>query len=62
MSTLSVVRRVVETKARNFDKETLHCIIVYEPGITKEDVKRENRLSKRHYVLVSDGEKYEFKK
>lgn len=56
-----MARRVVETKAKSVDHEHLVRIIVYEEGIKKEQTKKENFFSKRHYVLVPNGKGYDFK-
>lgn len=54
-------RRVVETKGISIDREILLRVVVYEPGVKKEDVKKENNLTKRHFVLIPNGNGYEFK-
>ena len=55
-------RRVITHTARSVDKEKLTIISIYEPGINKQQVKLENRYSKKHEVLVSNGDSYRFKK
>lgn len=54
-------RRVVETRAKSIDHEPLVIITVFEEGIKKEQTKKENFYSKRHYVLVPNGKGYDFK-
>lgn len=55
------MRRVVYTKARSIDHEPLQIVTVYPDGTKKEEVKRENKLTKQHSVLVWTGQTYEFK-
>ena len=54
-------RRVITHTARSVDKEKLTIISIYEPGINKQQVKLENRYSKKHGVLVSNGDSYRYK-
>ena len=54
-------RRVVIHAARSVDDEKLIVVSVYEPGINKQQIKLENRYSKKHEVLVSNGESYRYK-
>jgi hypothetical protein len=43
------------------DHEKLSVIIIEQEGINKESLKKENKCSKTHEVLVSNGLLYEFK-
>ncbi len=54
-------RRVVEHTAVTVDRDPLVVVTVYETGINKEKVRELNEFSKRHGVLVSDGERYAWK-
>lgn len=56
-----MVRRVVEHEALSVDREKLIVVTIYEPGISKEQVKKFNRFSKRHDVLVPGADGYEWK-
>lgn len=57
-----MTRRVVETSAASFDRELLQVIVIYEEGTRKQDIRKENRLSKRHGVLYKKvSGAYEFK-
>ncbi|TDQ35255.1 hypothetical protein [Aureibacillus halotolerans] len=56
-----MTRRVVETKAVSADRERLLVVTVYEEGINKEFIRRQNIYSKRHDVLVKSGSQYDFK-
>ncbi|NGP45996.1 hypothetical protein G4V62_13945 [Bacillaceae bacterium SIJ1] len=56
-----MTRRVVETGAVSPDREKLLVITVYEEGVNKQSVRRQNIYSKRHGVLVRCGEQYDFK-
>jgi hypothetical protein len=44
------------------DYEKLSVVIVEQEGINKEQLKKENRCSKKHSVLLSNGHLYEFKR
>jgi hypothetical protein len=57
-----MARRVVETNAVYLERELLQVIVIYEENVKKEEIRKENRLTKRHGVLiqrVAGG--YEFK-
>ncbi len=54
-------RRISEHEARSAEGEKLQVVVIHPEGVNKEQVKKENRFSKRHRVLVSNGFKYEFK-
>jgi hypothetical protein len=54
-------RRVTEHQAKSRDGEKLQVVVIHQEGINKEQVKKENRYSKRHSVLVLSGHKFEFK-
>lgn len=56
-----MVRRVTSHYGRSKDGEQLQIVVCYEPGVTKEQVKKENRYSKKHQVLVGDGHFYRYK-
>lgn len=49
-----MTRRVTVHKAESVDHEELVVWTVYEPGLNKEQVKKINRFSKRHYVLIDN--------
>lgn len=55
-----MTRRVTMHKSQSVDRDDLVVLTVYEPGINKESVKKINKYSKRHYVLVPDKENYEW--
>jgi hypothetical protein len=57
-----VTRRVVEYQAKSEDHENLKVVIIEREGINKEQLKKENRCSKKHSVLLSNGHIYEFKR
>lgn len=54
-------RRVITHTARSVDKEKLTIISIYEPGVSKQQIKLDNRYSKKHEVLVSNGDSYRYK-
>lgn len=56
-----MARRVVETKAVSLDRELLQIIVVFEEGVKKQDIRKENPYSKRHGVLYKSYGAYEFK-
>ena len=57
-----MARRVVETSKVSFDQEQLKVLIVYPEGTKKQDIRKENRLTKRHGVLFKKvSGAYEFK-
>jgi len=55
-----MIRRVTEHQAKSIDREYLSVLTIYEPGINKEQVKKINKYSKKHHVLVSRQDKYEW--
>lgn len=57
-----MVRRVTEHTARNREGERLQVVTVYPVGVKKEQIKKENRYSKRHFVLSGNGKRFEFVK
>jgi hypothetical protein len=56
-----LTRRVVKYRTISRDRELLDIIIIEQEGINKESLKKENKCSKTHEVLVSNGPLYEFK-
>lgn len=56
-----MTRRVLEQGYHTLDRERLVTITIFEPEANKEDVKAVNGYSKRHWVLVLNGDSYEFK-
>jgi hypothetical protein len=54
-------RRVMTYERVSNDYEKLSVVIVEQEGINKEQLKKENRCSKKHSVLLSNGHLYEFK-
>lgn len=58
---LLVARRVVVTKAVSLDREVLQVLTVYEEGLGKQEVRKENPYSKKHGVLYPRGKSYEYK-
>ena len=56
-----MIRRVLEQGYHTIDNERLLTITVYEPGVDKKTVRKENPYSKRHAVLVECQGKFEFK-
>lgn len=57
-----MIRRVAEHKAITLDGDVLTIITIFEPGASKETIKRETRYSKRHDVLVNNGNFYDYNK
>lgn len=57
-----MTRRVTLHKRKSVDGEELMICTIYENGIDKERIKKENVYSKRHFVLAKRGEGYEFVK
>jgi hypothetical protein len=55
------LRRVVEHQYRTSESDLLQVVTVFEEGLSKEDIKKENRYSKHHQVLVRDKDFYYFK-
>jgi hypothetical protein len=55
-------RRVMTYERVSNDYENLSVVIVEQEGINKEQLKKENRCSKKHSVLLSNGHLYEFKR
>lgn len=59
---MGVARRVVETNATSLERELLQVIVIYEEGARKQDIRKANRLTKRHGVLYKKASgTYEFK-
>lgn len=56
-----MARRVVETNAVSFDREKLQVLVIYEEGVSKQDIRKENPYSKKHGVLYKASGAYEFK-
>lgn len=56
-----MARRMVETNAVSLDREILQVIVIYEEGLKKKDIRKENPYSKKHHVLFTSGNGYEFK-
>ena len=56
-----MTRRVMKYRTVSNDHEHLSVIIIEREGINKESLKKENRCSKNHEVLVANGHLYEFK-
>ncbi|WP_102274066.1 MULTISPECIES: hypothetical protein [Cytobacillus] len=56
-----MARRVVETNAASLDRELLQVIVIYEEGVSKQDIRKENPYSKKHGVLYQAAGAYEFK-
>jgi hypothetical protein len=55
-----LARRVMSYERVSNDYEKLSVVIVEQEGINKEQLKKENRCSKKHSVLLSNGHLYEF--
>jgi hypothetical protein len=55
-------RRVMTYERVSNDYEKLSVVIVESEGVNKEQLKKENRCSKKHSVLLSNGHLYEFKR
>jgi hypothetical protein len=47
-------------KRVNFEGDELLVVTLYEPGVKKEQIKKENPYCKQHEILVSVGDKFEF--
>lgn len=56
-----MTRRVLEQGYWSIDNERLVTITIFDTETKKEDVKAVNGFSKRHSVLVFNGDAYEFK-
>lgn len=56
-----MTRQVTEHKFKTIDNEFLQVITVYEPGVNKEQVKKINRYSKRHHVLIKRSDGFDWK-
>lgn len=56
-----MVRRVTIHKARTIDGELLPVITIYETGVTKEQIKRLNKYTKQHFLLVQNENSYEMR-
>lgn len=57
-----MARRVVETNAVSLDRELLQVLVIFEENVKKEEIRKENRLTKRHGVLYKCAAgAYEFK-
>ena len=56
-----MIRRVIEQGFHTVDNERLVIITVFETGVNKEQVKADNEYAKRHLVLVSNDDQFEFK-
>jgi hypothetical protein len=56
-----MTRRVAFHQAKSSDGELFQVVTIFEPGVNKETVKKENQFTKRHQVLVGDGLKFEYK-
>ncbi|WP_137744563.1 hypothetical protein [Robertmurraya siralis] len=54
-------RRVTSHTAKTFDEEELTVLVVWEPNVKKEDLKKQNIFSKQHEVLIFNGHSYDFK-
>lgn len=57
-----MTRRVTIHNGRTHDNEELQVVIIYEEGINKECARRENVFTKRHQVLIRNGEVYDYLK
>lgn len=57
-----MIRRVLEQGYHTIDRERLITITIFESEAKKEDVKAVNGFSKRHSVLICDGQTCEFKR
>lgn len=57
-----MARRVVETNAVSLDRELLQVLVIYEEGVSKQDIRKESLLTKKHAVLYKKtAVEYEFK-
>lgn len=56
-----MARRIVETNAVSLDREMLRVLVVYEEGVKKQDIRKENPYSKKHSVLYPAAGGYEIK-
>ncbi|MEH7521988.1 hypothetical protein V7149_01695 [Bacillus sp. JJ1503] len=46
-----MARRVVEANGVSLDRELLQVLVIYEEGVSKQDIRKESRLTKKHAVL-----------
>ncbi|WP_050613307.1 hypothetical protein [Bacillus testis] len=53
-------RRVTYHSGRSLENDELTIITIWEPGANKELIKRDNCYSKKHEVLIQQGDTYEF--
>ncbi len=56
-------RRVTEHQARTLENEELIIVTCWEPGVKKEEIKKDNVYSKKHEILYFDKSlnAYEYK-
>jgi hypothetical protein len=47
-------------KRVNFEGDELLVVTLYEPGVKKEQIKKENPYTKEHDILIPVGNKFEF--
>lgn len=59
--TIGITRRVLEQTRVSVDHENLVVLTVFENGVNKEQVKKTNEYSKRHYVLVDYNGEFSWK-
>jgi hypothetical protein len=57
---MSGTRRLTTHKHINLDGEELQILILWQEGEGKEVIKKENRFSKTHEILVKDGSTYRY--
>jgi hypothetical protein len=55
-----MTRRIMTYTTASSDHERLKIIIVEREGINKESLKKENRWTKKHQVLLRNGHSYEY--
>jgi len=55
-------RRVVTHHGRTKDNEDLTIITVYEPGVSRKEIKKLSPYCKNHEVLIFNGQSYDFKR
>ncbi|MED4399809.1 hypothetical protein [Metabacillus fastidiosus] len=55
-----MARRVAYHQAMSRDNELLQVVTVYESGVTRQQIEKESRYTKRHALLAKRGKKYKY--
>lgn len=54
------MRRITTHLRKTLENDELMIVTVWEPGVKKEEIKKDNIYSKTHEVLIFNGHSYEF--